>query len=95
MIETDSKINLTSFLFPNEPTWFTNLRKKAFEKLQTTKDPRFAKVDYRDWGLGETPANVVATDENVKLVDQSTREYIQCPIALALVKHEKLFKHII
>ncbi|WP_434520438.1 Fe-S cluster assembly protein SufD [Pediococcus sp. M21F004] len=92
MIETDSKINLTSFLFPNEPTWFTNLRKKAFEKLQTTKDPRFAKVDYRDWGLGETPANAVATDENMKLVDQSTREYILCPIALALVKHEKLFQ---
>lgn len=92
MIETDSKINLTSFLFSNEPTWFTNLRKKAFEKLQTTKDPRFAKVDYRDWGLGETPATAVATDENVKLIDQSTREYILCPIALALVKHEKLFQ---
>lgn len=90
MSEAIGKTKLHAALFPNEPTWFTDMCQRAFEEMQITNDPRFAKVDYRNWGLGELSAEGPTKD--LALVDHSTDDYILCPIAIAMVKYEKLFQ---
>lgn len=75
-------------LFPNEPAWFTDIRKTALKNYRNTKLPRFAKVHYEDWQLGELMTQVKPSIDQE--MDCSTNDYILCTLATALMKHEKL-----
>lgn len=90
MDETTIESQLTPFLFPNEPDWFTDIRREALKNRRITKDPRFAKVNYINWNLGELPeVNQVAQLDHD---DQSTKDYILCSLSVALTKYEDLVK---
>ncbi len=88
MLKTTTESLLTT-RFPNEPAWFTDLRKQALQKLRVTKDPRFAKVNYINWGLGELQAPV---QPKRPINKPSSDAYIYCSLAEALQRHEKLLK---
>ncbi|WP_412989642.1 Fe-S cluster assembly protein SufD [Pediococcus siamensis] len=93
MIDTHMQLTGTKAHFISEPEWFTQLRYDAFDHYQTAQPPRFAKVDYADWQLGEVTAQPKPFPNLFSQAPKSATSYIYCSLADALHTHEQLVKH--